>query len=215
MQEDNKKLIQLIEDVQRGKQEPIDELKASTLGRYIKKATDDAGESAKNSQNYFDRADFNRSGVGYGVFNKKVYDLEVKGEKAGDRHEKRKKGISTAVDKLVKKDYQESFISQLADALEYLDEEQIDFIADYVIDMLDEEQLNELKASTLGSYIGKAAKQLKQSSVQAGAAGENIRNAKDIEYATKQHKISDKRDRGVQTAAKKIQKGDFQESEEE
>jgi hypothetical protein len=134
--------------------EQIDELKKSTLGSYVKKASKDVADRS------FD----------HGESERRQYDDHPDDEREGKRIETRKKGISRAVDKMMKKEHFDIFDTVLeflqtegyAETLEeaewlmanVIDEEAIDII-------LGEEQLDEVSKtddttrSLIKQYAGK------------------------------------------------------------
>jgi hypothetical protein len=134
--------------------EQIDELKKSTLGSYVKKASKDVADRS------FD----------HGESERRQYDDHPDDEREGKRIETRKKGISRAVDKMMKKEHFDIFdvvleflyVEGYAETLEeaewlmanVIDEEAIDII-------LGEEQLDEVSKtddttrSLIKQYAGK------------------------------------------------------------
>lgn len=97
----------------------LDELSKKTLGSYIKKATVATADHAHKSRDTVSRDEDGRAKE----FGKAV---------------KRIKGVSKAVDKLTKEEFEETL--------------------DEMLELLDEEALTELSKKTLGSYINKASK---------------------------------------------------------
>lgn len=100
--------------------ERLDELKKETLGSYIKIAADKI-----HNQSY-------DKGVA------SILKMPENQDYATSKLKKRREGIKSATDKLMKGQYQESVLDKLAEALEFLDEEQVDYLADVVLEMLDE-----------------------------------------------------------------------------
>ena len=149
--------------------EGLDELKASTLGSYIKKASAQ-GDMARVVQSL--------------TASEKRDWAERDYKKYGKLANKRHSGVKTAADKLVKGDYQKEEV----------------------------EGLDELKASTLGSYVKKASQDLETRSWGQGAddglnrfKGEH----KKPSYKKNEKKINNRLS-GIKTAADKLVKGDYQ-----
>lgn len=132
----------------------VDELKKSTLGSYVKKASQDAGAKA------------------YSAAQKAMSNPDQSG-KDYVKSVKRQKGIARATDKLTK-----------------------------------EENLDELKKSTLGNYVKVAAKDAASKAYGAASAAKDNR----ANQAGKDFSKSMKRLRGIDTATKKLAKEGVEEA---
>jgi hypothetical protein len=131
--------------------EQINELKKSTLGSYVKKATSDVIDKKDQAHGEHE------------------YGSPFKGNKLDDKAEKRVAGVHKAVSRLAKEDV---------------------------------EQINELKKSTLGSYVKKASQDAVNKATDAAAEAEYGTMKKSDEYEKK----SEKRLAGVSKAATKLAK---------
>jgi hypothetical protein len=120
--------------------EQIDELKKSTLGSYVKKASKDVADRS------FD----------HGESERRQYDDHPDDEREGKRIETRKKGISRAVDKMMKKEHFDVFDT----VLEFL---QVEGYAEtleeaewLMANKIDEEAINIILGEAITSEKGKA-----------------------------------------------------------
>ena len=162
--------------------EQIDELSKKTMGSYIAKGAKDLADRR------FDQGDSE----------KRKYDPDEKDEKEDKKLDKREQGIALAAKKITKEHHQKDADGKVIehdDTTPSSVEEKND---NYV-----EAYLDELKKTTMGSYISKASSQLMKSSKEAGEtspleSGGAIKN-----YHMK--KALKRRD-GIKTAAKKMAK---------
>ncbi len=160
----------------------LDELKKTTMGSYIAKASKDLADRR------FDQGDSE----------KRKYDPDEKDEKEDKKLDKREQGIARAAKKITKEHHQKD-----ADGKVIEHEDTTPSSVEEKNDNYVEAYLDELKKTTMGSYISKASSQLMKSSKEAGEtspleSGGAIKN-----YHMK--KALKRRD-GIKTAAKKMAK---------
>ena len=153
-------------DYQKEDIEILDELKASTLGDYAKKAINDL-DNTSYSWGYE---------KGKGDLDNPLNKLRKKYLK--NNAVKRSVGIRTTIDKLVKGDYQKE----------------------------DVESLDELKNTTLGSYISKSKWRLADSAVKF----HDQKNRGSEEGMNRAMDTFKKRNKGIDDATQKLVKGDYQ-----
>lgn len=140
-------------------------------------------------------------------YNVKAYgDISKRGDKKildtkdYQKNEKRRKGMDTAVRKMAKEEFE-------------IDEDLLDEISSELFDEfggeLDEELIQELSKKTLGNYINKAAYNGGMANFRQGMAVGNagkFSKRPDTYNANKQARIAGKREKGINTAVKKLTK---------
>ena len=163
----------------------LGELKKTTMGSYIAKASKDL------SDRRFDQGDSE----------KRKYDPDEADEKEDKKLDKREQGIARAAKKITKEHHQKDANGKV---IEHEDEAPgTPSSVEEKNDNYVEAYLDELKKTTMGSYISKASSQLMKTSKEAGEtspleSGGAIR-------ADKMKKALKRRD-GIKTAAKKMAK---------
>jgi hypothetical protein len=155
--------------------EQIDELKKSTLGSYVKKASKDVADRS------FD----------HGESERRQYDDHPDDEREGKRIETRKKGISRAVDKMMKKEHFDIFdvvleFLQVEGYAETLEE------AEWLMaNVIDEEAIDIILGEAITSEKGKvkAAEMIAARSTPSGRAkagqGANVATIKHIQRSNR------------------------------
>ena len=156
----------------------LDELKKTTMGSYIAKASKDLADRR------FDQGDSE----------KRKYDPDEADEKEDKKLDKREQGIARAAKKITKEHHQKDADGKVIEHEDEasgtpssVEEESDNYVKTY---------LDELSKKTLGSYIKKATSD----------RSTDLGNAKNMKHAAKLVKKGEKREKGIHTAVDKITK---------
>jgi hypothetical protein len=184
--------------IEEGKIEQIEELKKSTLGSYVKKASSDL-----HNQSFDHGEDEHRQ---YGAPEDDP-EAEADMQKRERDIENRKKGITRAVNKLTKEEAsQEEFTKEMEDQKAKFDGKKkgADFSKPPVYTVRNEEveQLDELSPTALKSYVNKAKPEVKAAKAERADA----RDAGDGKTANDAFQMAKKRTAGIKLAKMKLNK---------
>ncbi len=177
----------------------LDELKKATLASYAKKATTDLA---------------NRS-FDHGESEKRQFEPDAADEKETKKQTARQRGIDRAADKLAKEetDFQPSeIVVKLVESGKFSKEEIWKIVEVEEETVKKSQTLDELKKSTLGSYIAKGSKDLANRRFDQGDSEK--RKYEPDEEDDKEDKKLDKREQGIARAAKKLSKEGYQRNPE-